>query len=288
MTIVGAGIIGIEYASIFATLGIEVTVIHRGRRLLEFLDQEIVDELMLQMEKMHVVFRLEETVETIETGKDPAARGVVKLESGEEVASDIILYSIGRIGATDELNLEKVGLEADSKGRLKVNAFFQTDIPHIYAAGDVIGFPSLAATSSEQGRLASRHAFIGDTGGMAEHFPLGIYSIPEISMVGKSAHELDAEAIPYETGIARYREIARGQILGDDSGMLKMLFSRKTKELLGVHAIGTGATELIHIGQAVLRLGGGLDYFLHTVFNYPTLAEGYKVAALDAANKMGC
>jgi len=234
-----------------------------------------------------VVFRLEESVETISTEKGPVGRGVVKLKSGEEIPGDIILYSVGRIGATSELNLEKVGLEADSKGRLKVNAFFQTDVPHIYAAGDVIGFPSLAATSSEQGRLASRHAFIGDAGGMAEHFPLGIYSIPEISMVGKSGHELETEEIPFETGIARYREIARGQILGDDSGLLKMLFNRETKQLLGVHTIGTGATELIHIGQAVLRLGGGLDYFLQTVFNYPTLAEGYKVAALDAANKLG-
>ncbi|MBN2319890.1 MAG: Si-specific NAD(P)(+) transhydrogenase [Acidobacteria bacterium] len=287
MTVIGAGVIGIEYASIFAALGIEVTIIHRRRRLLEFLDREIVDELVRQMEKMKVVFRLEESVESIETKKGSARRGVVKLQSGEEIPGDIILYSVGRIGATSELKLEKAGLEADSKGRLKVNKFFQTDIPHIYAAGDVIGFPSLAATSSEQGRLASRHAFIGDTGGMAEHFPLGIYSIPEISMVGKPEHELDVEEIPYVTGIARYRELARGQILGDDSGLLKMLFSRKTKQLLGVHAIGTGATELIHIGQAVLRLGGGLDYFLHTVFNYPTLAEGYKVAALDAANKLG-
>jgi NAD(P) transhydrogenase len=168
-----------------------------------------------------------------------------------------------------------------------VNKFFQTEVPHIYAAGDVIGFPSLAATSSEQGRLSSRHAFMGETGGMAEHFPLGIYSIPEISMVGKPEHELNAMKIPYITGIARYREIARGQILGDDSGLLKMLFNSETKQLLGVHAIGTGATELIHVGQAVMRLNGGLDYFLHTVFNYPTLSEGYKVAALDAANKLG-
>ncbi len=287
MAVVGAGVIGIEYASIFAILGIEVTVIHRRSRLLEFLDHEIVYELMRQMEKMKVVFRLGESVDTIETERGNPGRGVVRLESGAAITSDVVLYSVGRIGATGELHLEKVGLQADSKGRLKVNAFFQTEIPNIYAAGDVIGFPSLAATSSEQGRLASRHAFMGDTGGMAEHFPLGIYSIPEISMVGKPEHELEAEEIPYETGIARYREIARGQILGDDSGMLKMLFHRKTKQLLGVHAIGTGATELIHIGQAVLRLGGGLDYFLHTVFNYPTLAEGYKVAALDAANKLG-
>jgi len=286
MTVVGAGVIGMEYASIYAALGVEVTVVNRGQRLLEFLDYEIVDELMQQMRTMKVTFRLEESVENIETRTDSTRQCVVKLESGGEIASDLILYSIGRIGATNELNLENVGLETDSLGRIKVNAYFQTDIPHIYAAGDVIGFPCLAATSSEQGRLASRHAFKGDTGGMKEHFPLGIYTVPEISMVGKTEHELTALRIPYETGVARYREIARGQILGDDSGLLKMLFSLDTRQLLGVHAIGTGATELIHIGQAVLRLGGGLDYFLHTVFNYPTLAECYKVAAWNADNKM--
>jgi len=286
LTVVGAGVIGIEYASIFAALGVEVTVVNRKKRLLEFIDHEIVDELMQQMRKMYVTFHLGESADKIETVGDSIRRGVIKLKSGREITSDLILYSIGRVGATDGLNLEKIGLKTDSLGRLKVNEFFQTHIPHIYAAGDVIGFPSLAATSSEQGRLASRHAFKGDTGGMAEHFPLGIYAVPEISMVGKTEEELVALGIPYETGVARYREIARGQILGDDTGLLKMLFNRDTKQLMGVHSIGTGATELIHIGQAVLRLDGGLDYFLHTVFNYPTLAECYKVAAWDAANKM--
>jgi NAD(P) transhydrogenase len=287
MSVVGAGVIGIEYASIFAALGVEVTVVDRRQRLLEFVDYEIVDELIRQLKKMNVTFHLEDSVESIETGKGPPRFGIINLKSGGKITSEIVLYSSGRVGATSELNLEKVGLGADEKGRLKVNAFFQTDVPHIYAAGDVIGFPSLAATSSEQGRMASRHAFKGDTGGMAEHFPLGIYTVPEISTVGKPEHELTAMNVPYETGVARYREIARGQILGDDSGMVKMLFSRDTRQLLGVHAIGTGATELIHIGQAVLRLGGGLDYFLQTVFNYPTLAECYKVAAWDAANKLG-
>jgi NAD(P) transhydrogenase len=287
MTVVGAGIIGIEYASMFAALGVEVTVVHHRTGLLEFLDREMVVELMRQLETMNVAFRLGEDVETIETGRGGQRGGVVKLKSGEKIASDIVLYSVGRVGATGGLNLEKVGLKPDSRGRLKVNAFFQTRVPHIYAAGDVIGFPSLAATSSEQGRLSSRHAFMGDTGGMAEHFPLGIYSIPEISMVGKNERELKSARIPYVSGIARYGEIARGQILGDDSGLLKMLFNRKTNQLMGVHAIGTGATELIHVGQAVLRLNGGLDYFLHTVFNYPTLTECYKVAALEAANKLG-
>jgi NAD(P) transhydrogenase len=167
-----------------------------------------------------------------------------------------------------------------------VDEHFRTEVNHIFAAGDVIGYPALASTSSEQGRLASCHAFGVPVGKMASHFPIGIYSIPEISMVGLPEHELTEKKVPYETGKARYSEIARGQILGDDSGLFKMLFNRDDRRLLGAHAIGTGATELIHIGQAVLGLGGGLDYFLETVFNYPTLAECYKVAALDAHNKL--
>lgn len=286
MLVVGGGVIGIEYAAIFAILGVHVTVINRQNSLLDFLDHDIVAELIVQLQKMNVMFHFGESVAAIETGNNTTHNGVITLKSGGAITGDIILYSVGRVGATSELKLENVGLKADLLGRLKVNAFFQTEVPHIYAAGDVIGFPSLAATSSEQGRLASRHAFRGDTGGMEAHFPIGIYTIPEISMVGKTEYELDAMKVPYETGIARYSEIARGQILGDDSGMLKMLFHCETRQLMGVHAIGTGATELIHIGQAVLRLGGGLDYFLHTVFNYPTLAECYKVAAWDAANKL--
>jgi NAD(P) transhydrogenase len=286
MTVVGAGVIGIEYASIFAAIGVEVTLIDRRGRPLEFLDEEIVDELIHQMRKMNVTFRPEESVASIEVREGPPKRGVVNLESGKRIVGDVILYAIGRVGATDALRLEKAGLQADARGRIAVNQCFQTAVPHIYAAGDVIGFPSLAATSSEQGRLAARHAFNLGEDGMAEHFPIGIYSVPEISMVGKTEHELTAAKVPYETGIARYREIARGQIVGDDSGLLKLLFHRETREVLGVHVIGTGATELIHIGQAVLRLGGGLEYFLQTVFNYPTLAECYKVAALDASNKL--
>jgi NAD(P) transhydrogenase len=285
MIVVGAGVIGIEYASIFAALGIQVTVVNRREELLEFLDHEIVAELIEQMQGMNVTFHLGESVADIKTRRSPDKCGIVHLESGREITADIVLYSIGRIGATSDLCLEKIGLKTDSLGRIRVNECFQTDIPNIYAAGDVIGFPSLAATSSEQGRLASRHAFLGYTGGMEKHFPIGIYAIPEISMVGKSEQALITQKIPYETGIANYKEIARGQILGDYSGLLKMLFHRETRQLLGVHAIGTGATELIHVGQAVLRLGGGLDYFLQTVFNYPTLTECYKVAAWDAESK---
>jgi NAD(P) transhydrogenase len=212
--------------------------------------------------------------------------GALYLKSGKCLVGDLVLFSAGRTAATQALDLATAGLEADDCGRLKVNEQFRTSVPHIFAAGDVIGYPALAATSMDQGRLAACHMFAAQTEPMADHFPIGIYSIPEISMVGKTEHELTEDRIPYEIGVARYREIARGHILQDDSGFFKMLFHRETKRLLGVHAIGTGATELIHIGQAVLGLGAGLDYFLKTVFNYPTLAECYKTAALDVANKL--
>jgi NAD(P) transhydrogenase len=286
MAVVGGGVIGVEYASIFAALGVEVTLVERRDRVLDFVDREIVDELVHQMRKRNVTFRFEETVERFEVAEGPPRRGVLLLASGKRIVSDLVLFSAGRSGATDALNLPAAGLAADERGRLRVDADFRTVVPHIFAAGDVIGYPSLAATSSEQGRLAACHAFGIAAGPMAPHFPVGIYAIPEISMVGATEQELTAARVPYETGVARYREIARGQILGDDSGLFKMLFHRGDRRLLGVHAIGTGATELIHIGQAVLGLGGGLDYFLRTVFNYPTLAECYKVAALDAANKL--
>ncbi len=286
MTVVGGGVVGIEYASIFATLGVEVTLVERRDRPLDFVDREIVDELIHQMRNRNVTFRFGEAVERFEVSAGPPRRGVLFLESGKRVVSDLVLFSAGRAGAIAELNLAAAGLAADERGRLAVDADFRTAVPHIYAAGDVIGYPSLAATSSEQGRLAACHAFGVPAGPMASHFPVGIYAIPEISMVGATEQELTAAKTPYEVGIARYHEIARGQILGDDSGLFKMLFHREDRRLLGAHAIGTQATELIHIGQAVLGLGGGLDYFMHTVFNYPTLAECYKVAALDAANKL--
>jgi NAD(P) transhydrogenase len=285
IVVVGGGVIGIEYASMFAALGVQVTLVDKRLRLLEFLDGEIVDELIHQMRDWNVIFRLGEAVEHLDIVDGQTRRARLFLESGKQITSDLVLFSVGRIGATEQLNLDVAGLTADERGRLQVDEQFRTEAPHIFAAGDVIGFPSLAATSSEQGRLAACHAFGIPTGPMPQHFPIGIYSIPEISTVGATEHELTEKRIPYETGVARYREIARGQILGDDSGLFKMVFLRDTGQLLGVHAIGTGATELIHIGQAVLGLGGGLDYFLQTVFNYPTLAECYKVAALNAANK---
>lgn len=286
MAVVGGGVIGMEYASMFAALGVDVTVVERRLRPLEFLDVEIVDEMLHQMRNRNVTFRFGEAVERLQLSPGPPRRGVILLESGKRIVVDLILYSAGRIGATEALNLAAAGLVADDRGRIQVDEAFRTAVPHIFAAGDVIGYPSLAATSAEQGRLAACHAFGVAAGRMSSHFPIGIYSIPEISMVGATERELTERKVPYETGMARYREIARGQILGDDTGLFKMLFHRDDGQLLGAHAIGTGATELIHIGQAVLALGGGLDYFVDTVFNYPTLAECYKVAALDAANKL--
>jgi NAD(P) transhydrogenase len=286
LAVVGAGVIGIEYASMFAAVGVQVTLVERRERPLEFLDREIVDELMHQLRQRNVTFRLGESVESLAVTESAPLRAVINLESGKRLVADAVLFSAGRLAATESLNLAAAGLAADDRGRLHVDEAFRTTVPHILAAGDVIGYPSLAATSSEQGRLAACQAFGVEARPMARHFPIGIYAIPEISMVGPPEHELTAARVPYETGVARYREIARGHILGDGSGFFKMLFHRKDRRLLAVHCLGTGATELVHVGQAVLGLGGGLDYFLETVFNYPTLAECYKVAALDASNKM--
>lgn len=287
MVVVGAGVIGLEYASMFAALGVRITVVDRRTRPLEFMDHELVDELIHQLRNGKTTFRLGESVASVERVLDGnTPKGLVRLESGKQLLGDVVLFSTGRVGATDTLCLDAAGLEADQRGRLRVDSSLRTSQPHIYAAGDVIGFPSLAATSSEQGRRAACYMFSHDARPMAEHFPVGIYAVPEMSMVGTTEEQLTADRVPYEVGLARYRDIARGQILGDDTGFLKMLFHRDERRLLGVHAIGTGATELIHIGQAVLVHGGGLDYFLENVFNYPTLAECYKVAALDAANKL--
>lgn len=286
MVIIGGGIIGIEYASMLAAVQINVTLVDKRTRLLEFLDSEIVEELMHQMRNHNVTFRLGESVERLELTEDEPRRAILTLESGKRIVAESVLYSVGRVGATNGLNLAAAGLAADKRGRLTVDAQFRTEISHIFAAGDIIGYPSLASTSAMQGRHVACHAFGVDVEPIPPHLPVGIYAIPEMSMVGPPEQELTAQHVPYETGVARYREIARGQILGDDSGLVKLLFHREDLRLLSVHAIGTGATELIHIGQAVLDLGGGLNYFLRTVFNYPTLAECYKVAALDAFNKL--
>ena len=286
MAVVGAGVIGIEYASMFAALGVQVTVIDQRPQALEFLDGEIVDELVHQLRKSDVIFRCGDAVHDIQVVGDAPRQALLQLASGKHLVADVVLFSAGRIGATEDLNLDAAGLRTDDRGRLAVDAMYRTEVGHIWAAGDVIGFPALAATSSEQGRLAACTMFGVEAKPMGNNFPVGIYAIPEVSMVGATEEMLTKEKIPYETGIARYREISRGPILGDDSGMFKMLFHRDDGRLLGCHCIGSGATELIHVGQAVLGLGGGLDYFLSTVFNYPTLAECYKVAAHNAANKL--
>ena len=288
LAIIGAGVIGLEYGSIFATLGIRVTLIDRDPRLLHFVDGELVDTLVYHMRQKRVTLRLNEEVTWVESFEDERGERVkISLVSGKQIVSDAALYSIGRTGATGSLNLEAVGLKADIRGGLEVNENYQTAVPNIYAAGDVIGFPNLASTSGEQGRLAACHAFGMPARSVPGLFPYGIYTIPEISMVGRTEEEMTEDNVPYEVGRAQYREIARGQIIGDDSGLLKLLFHTKTRKLLGVHIIGEGASELVHIGQAVLALGGTVDYFVETVFNYPTLAECYKTAALDGINRLG-
>jgi NAD(P) transhydrogenase len=285
MTIIGAGIIGIEYATIFAALGIDVTLMDKRTEVLEMVDREIVEALTYHAREMGLTLRLGEEVDRIEPA--PTSRQVVITKSGKRMATELVLVSSGRQGATDELDLEKAGLHADPRGRLQVNERYQTAVPHIYAVGDVIGFPALAATSSEQGRLAACHMFgVEDCKSVPALFPYGIYAIPEVAWVGASEAELTAKGVPFETGIARYKEIARGQILGDSSGMLKLVFHLDTRKILGVWVLGTQATELVHIGQAVMALEGTIDYFEGAVFNYPTLAECYKVAALDGCNKL--
>jgi NAD(P) transhydrogenase len=283
LTIVGAGVIGCEYACILATLGIPVVLVEKRARLLEFVDSEIIESLQYQMRNIGVTLRLNE--EVVGVAKTTNNTVVLQLKSGKQIRSPLLVYSAGRIGATKSLGLERIGLAPDERGRLKVNENFQTAVPHIYAVGDVIGFPALASTSMQQGRHAACHAFSLSCETSTLLLPYGIYTIPEISLVGRNEEELTRDGVPYEFGIARYREIARGQIIGDTIGMLKLLFHSHSRELLGVHVIGEGATELVHIGQAVMAHGGKLDYFIDTVFNYPTLAECYKVAALAALNK---
>lgn len=293
MIVVGGGVIGTEYASMLAELGVRVTLIEGRNRLLEFLDSEISEAFQYHFRQAGGTLRMGEKVVTIRKieASNTAKGGDVEmveamLESGKTLRAETLLYAIGRQGATDSLNLPSAGLEADDRGRIKVNEHYQTKVPSIYAAGDVIGFPALASTSMEQGRLAACHMFGEPTQSVPELFPFGIYSIPEISMVGWTEERLTAAGVPYESGVAQYKEIARGQLLGDEIGMLKLLIHQETHVVLGVHAIGTHATELIHIGQAVMAFNGTAEYFVNTVFNYPTLAECYKVAALNGLNKI--
>ncbi|MCX5046035.1 Si-specific NAD(P)(+) transhydrogenase [Aldersonia sp. NBC_00410] len=283
MVVVGAGVIGIEYASMFAALGTKVTVIEKRPQMLEFCDQEVVEALKFRLRDLAVTFRFGETVAAVERYAHGA---VTVLESGKKIPAETVMYSAGRQGVTDDLDLPKAGLDSDARGRIAVNDNFQTEVDHIYAVGDVIGFPALAATSMEQGRLAAHHACGEPAHGMNGLQPIGIYTIPEISFVGKTEEELTAEKVPFEVGISRYRELARGQITGDTYGVLKMLVSPTDGKILGVHVFGTQATELVHIGQTVMGCGGTVDYLVDAVFNYPTLSEAYKVAALDATNKI--
>src|SRR5205807_199170 len=288
LTVVGAGVIGLEYASMFAALGVRVTLIDKRHRLLPFADSEIIDTLAHHLRENRVTLRLGEEVSGMELITDSFGDRVrIHLASGKQILTDNALYSVERTGATSSLNVQAAGLCADDRGRLDVNEHFQTSVPHIYAVGDVIGFPSLASTSMEQGRLAACHAFGVPATSVPALFPYGIYAIPEISMVGRTEEELTEQGIPYEVGKASYREMARGQIIGDETGLLKLIFHLDTHELLGVHIIGDGASELVHVGQAVLAFGGKIEYFVNTVFNYPTLAECYKTAAFDGVNRLG-
>jgi len=258
-------------------------VVEQRERMLEFCDVEVVEALKYHLRDLAVTFRFGERVASVEAHPVGA---IALLASGKRIPADTVMYSAGRQGQTDDLDLAAAGLTADKRGRIAVDEFFQTSVPHIYAVGDVIGFPALAATSMEQGRLAAHHACGEPVHSAHQLQPIGIYSIPEISFIGKTEDELTRECVPFEVGVSRYRELARGQIIGDSYGVLKLLVSPEDRKLLGVHVFGTGATELVHIGQAVMGCGGTVDYLVDAVFNYPTLAESYKVAALDATNKM--
>ncbi len=285
LTVIGGGVIGIEYATIFSALDVKVTVIEPNEILFPFLDRELVDEFIHEMRDRGMSIRLQSRVKRVSRPSNDAC--LIELEDSRQIWSEMVLFAAGRKGATDALELENCGLTADDRGKIEVDkSTFRTKQPHIHAVGDVIGFPSLASTSMEQGRIAACSAFDAPLQSPPEFFPYGIYSVPEMSTIGMTEEQVRTKGIPYESGIARFRETARGQIMGLSSGFMKMIFALETRRLLGVHIVGEGATELIHIGQAVLNLGGTLDYFVENTFNYPTLAEAYKIAALDAWNRM--
>jgi len=285
LTVIGGGVIGVEYATIFSALDVPVTLVEPRDTVLDFVDREIVDDFIHQLRDRGMAVRLGSAVKQVSARPDSAE---VTLADGRTVRSDVVLYAAGRSGNIGALGLDALGIEVDSRGRIRVDpATFQTSVPHIYAAGDVIGFPSLASTSMEQGRVAACHAFGVALPPPPETFPYGIYAVPEISTVGQSEEEVRAAGTPYEIGVARFRETSRGHIMGVDSGFLKLIFALETRRLLGAHIVGEGATELIHIGQAVINLGGTVDFFVNNTFNYPTLAEAYKIAGLDAWNRMG-
>jgi NAD(P) transhydrogenase len=286
ITIYGAGVIGCEYASMFRNLGIKVNLINTRSKLLEFLDDEIIDALSYQMRESGVIIRHNETFSKIEAVDDGV---VLYLESGKQVKTDILLWANGRSGNTDRLGLDKVGIAPDARGLLKVNESFQTSCPHVYAVGDVIGFPSLASAAYMQGRAATRHILGAKDDLQLTDIPNGIYTSPEISSIGKTERELTADKVPYEVGHSQFKSLARAQITGRAVGMLKILFHRETLEILGVHCFGPNATEIIHIGQAIMKQpapNNTLEYFIDTTFNYPTMAEAYRVAALNGYNRL--
>lgn len=284
MIVIGGGVIGLEYATIFDVLGVKVTVLDRRERLLDFADSEIVGELLRILKKRKMRLRLGADFRSVRVGKD--GKVTIRLASGDRLRADVVLVAAGRRGCTDGLGLENAGLLPDEKGRIKVDRCYRTSVPGLAAAGDVIGFPSLASTAMEQGRLAAAHSLGARCTRSPHHFPFGIYAIPEFSMAGKTEDELKAERVPYFAGRAQLWETARGQILGLRSGMIKLLFAKNGRRLLGVHILGEGSTELVHIGQTAINLGGTLEYLVESVFNYPTLAEAYKAAALDAWNRI--
>jgi NAD(P) transhydrogenase len=284
LIVVGGGVIGVEYACMFATLGVRVIIVEKRPRLLEFADTEMVEALSYQMRDHRATMRLNEEVESVEALAD--GKVAANLVSKKRIHADALLYAVGRQGNVERLELAAAGIEADNRGRIQVDADFRTTQPHIFAVGDVIGFPSLASVSMEQGRIAAARAFGLPVQTDPESYPYGIYTIPQISFIGKTEEQLTDADVPYEVGVAYYREIARGQIAGHTDGRLKLLFHRETLELLGVHIFGENASELLHIGQAVFKLKGKITYFVDTVFNYPTLAECYKTAAFNGLNRL--
>jgi NAD(P) transhydrogenase len=284
LIVVGGGVIGVEYACMFATLGVRVIIVEKRPRLLEFADTEMVEALSYQMRDHRATMRLNEEVESVEALPD--GKVAANLVSKKRINADALLYAVGRQGNVERLDLAAAGIEADNRGRIKVDADFRTTQPHIFAVGDVIGFPSLASVSMEQGRIAAARAFGLQVQTDPESYPYGIYTIPQISFIGKTEEQLTDADVPYEVGVAYYREIARGQIAGHTDGRLKLLFHRETLDLLGVHIFGENAAELLHIGQAVFKLKGKITYFIDTVFNYPTFAECYKTAAFNGLNRL--
>ncbi|GMU93035.1 MAG: putative soluble pyridine nucleotide transhydrogenase [Candidatus Hydrogenedentota bacterium] len=285
MVIIGAGVIGTEYACMFATIGVDVRLLDRRVELFRFVDPEINEALTFHMRNERMTLYLGKDFSDIH--EDGDGKVITTLSNGREIKTELLMFASGRAGASAALNLEAAGVRVTGRGLIEVNEHLQTNVPHIYAAGDIIGFPALASTSMEQGRQAACHAFGVAFRMDTQLLPYGIYTIPEVSMVGKTERELCEEGVPYEIGIARYREVSKGKIMGDELGMLKLIFHQKTGRLLGVHILGDGASELVHIGQAVMSFGGSISYFVDTVFNYPTLAEAYKIAALNGLKRAG-